>query len=398
MTPTSLWAASGGPSSPAPWLFAALLLGALLGFAVGWLLRGSRSPAQPSGAAALAPVSQALTQLNSAVVGATREEAAARAALAQQLRELAGQTLRSNDSLARETRRLVGALSRSDVRGRWGEMQLRRLLETSGLRPGVHYQEQYQIATDDGPRRPDAVVHLSEHQCIVIDAKVSLAAFLRAEAADPGPEQEAALAEHAAEVAAHVTRLSSKGYWHHLDQTPDFVVMFLPAEALLAQALARDPVLLEEAFDANVILATPTTLQALLRTVGHIWRQEAVADNARQIQELGRQLHDRLITLTGHFDKLGSALGTAVTTYNRAAGSYESRVLVTARRFADLNGQPDGPPQPQPLTVAPRAWPNAHLAAESPAKECVPLAESATPTRDDRSSITLCEPAPARHR
>lgn len=387
-------------SSLALWLLAAVLLGAGLGAVMGWLLRGRRGPAATEGAAAaaLAPVSHALSQLNSAVVGATREEAAARAALAQQLQELAGASQRSNDSLARETRRLVGALSRSDVRGRWGEMQLRRLLETSGLRPGVHYDEQWSVVTDDGLRRPDAVIHLGADQCIVIDAKVSLAAFLRAEAADPGPEQEAALADHTAEVAAHVARLSAKGYWRHLDQAPDFVVMFLPAESLLAEALARDPVLLEDAFAANVILATPTTLQALLRTVGHVWRQEAVAENARQIQALGRELHDRLQTLTGHFDKLGSALGNAVASYNRAAGSYESRVLVSARRFAELAGQPNGPEGPQPVTTAPRSWPGAQPGVGPvPTVAGVPL-EPFTAKLDDGTSITLCEPAPARHR
>lgn len=383
----------------------ALLLGAAIGGLLGWRARGSapgRSGQEAMAAqAALLPVNHALAELNRSVVGAAREEAAARSALAEQLREMQSVSMRSAAGLQRETRRLVGALSRSDVRGRWGEMQLRRLLETSGLRPGVHFAEQVVVAAPGGAQRPDAIIYLGAQQTVVIDAKVSLAAFLRAEAEDPGPEQEAALAEHAAEVAAHVRRLSAKDYWRSIDSAPDFVVMFLPAEALLAEALARDPGLLEEAFARNVVLATPTTLQALLRTVAHVRRNEEVAENARAIAELGRELHDRLVTMVGHLDRIGAALGSAVQAYNRSVGSFDSRVLVTARKFAEMSGQSgpagvDGQAQPGTprMVEVPARWASGGSGPVAPE----PTAEFGV--ADDAAagqgaSITIREPAPA---
>jgi DNA recombination protein RmuC len=378
----------------------ALLIGLALGAALGWMLRGRHGHETTPQAtqAALEPVNQALIALNRLLTGVARDEAAARSALSEQVRELQDSSVRTAAGLQRETRRLVSALSRSDVRGRWGEMQLRRLLETSGLRPGVHYQEQPVVRTDDGARRPDALVHLGQGQTVVIDAKVSLAAFLRAEAADPGPEQEAALTDHAAEIRAHVGRLGAKGYWRDFDSAPDFVVMFLPAEALLAEALARDPGLLEAAFDRDVILATPTTLQALLRTVAHVRRHEVLAENARVVAELGRELHDRLLTLVGHFDRIGASLTGAVQAYNRAVGSFDSRVLVSARRFAALTGQDDTITAPRQAeepsrTVIgggrqqPSHWPDG-------VEEVAPLAVRLDPG----ASIATREPAPARNR
>ena len=201
------------------------------------------------------------------------------------------------------------------------------------------------------------VLHLGADKSVVVDAKVSLRAILGVEAGDPSDEVAAARAAHAREVRNHVERLASKEYSKQFDSAPEFVVMFLPAESLLAEALACDPGLLEHAFARNIVLATPTTLMALTRTVGHIWRQDALAANAQEIQALGRELAERLSTMLGHLDKLGSALGSGVTAYNRAMASLESRVLVTGRRFTQLQGlaiELDPPPQveAQPRSIA----------------------------------------------
>ena len=246
------------------------------------------------------------------------------------------------------------------MRGRWGEFQLRRLLESSGLVRDVHFTEQQSVSTDAGTLRPDVVLHLGEDKTVVVDAKVSLRAILGIEAGDPQDEVAAARAQHAREVRNHVDRLASKEYARQFDTAPEFVVMFLPAESLLSEALACDPALLEHAFDRNVVLATPTTLMALTRTVGHIWRQDALAANAQEVQALGREMAERLATMLGHLDKLGSSLGAGVTAYNRAIASLESRVLVTGRRFTEMQGLPiplDPPRQvdQQPRSLAARA-------------------------------------------
>jgi len=305
----------------------------------------------------MAPVQTALSRLEAAVGRAEGGRAASTAQLAEQLRAVAQATTGSTEGLRRETARLVGALGHSEVRGRWGEFQLRRLLESSGLVRGVHFTEQRSVATDAGVLRPDVVLHLGADKSVVVDAKVSLRAILGVEAGDPSDEVAAARAAHAREVRNHVERLASKEYSKQFDSAPEFVVMFLPAESLLAEALARDPGILEHAFARNIVLATPTTLMALTRTVGHIWRQDALAANAQEIQALGRELAERLSTMLGHLDKLGSALGSGVTAYNRAMASLESRVLVTGRRFTQLQGlaiELDPPPQveAQPRSIA----------------------------------------------
>lgn len=312
----------------------------------------AQAPAQV--AAAMAPVHTALDRLESAVARAAGGQAGAAAQLAEQLRLVAAQTSATSDGLRRETARLVGALGHSEVRGRWGEFQLRRLLETSGLVPGVHFCEQVTVETDEGRLRPDVVLHLGPDKTVVVDAKVSLRAILAIEAGDPEEELAVARAAHAREVRGHVERLASKEYARQFDTAPEFVVMFLPAESLLAEALAWDPALLEDAFARNVVLATPTTFMALTRTVAHIWRQDVLAENARELQALGRELVERLAVMVGHLDRLGASLGSSVTAYNRAIASMETRVLVTGRRFAGLQGLPE-PEPPRQLEVTPRA-------------------------------------------
>jgi len=317
-------------------------------------LAEARSAAPTQVAEALAPVQGALARLEEVVSRAEVSRVAVGASLSEQLRAVAESTHQSTEGLRRETARLVGALGHSDVRGRWGEVQLRRLLETSGLLPDIHYTEQPTLLTDDGVLRPDVVLALSHDKHIVVDAKVSLRAILSVQAGDPEDEVAAARAAHAREVRAHVERLASKVYASQFATAPEFVVMFLPAESLLSEALLIDPGLLEHAFDRNVVPATPTTLQALLRTVGHVWRQTEIEANAREVQALGRELHDRLLTMLGHLDKLGAALTSGVSAYNRTLASLESRVLVTGRRFSELQGLPE-PGTPRQVDLTPRS-------------------------------------------
>lgn len=313
----------------------------------------AEAPAQV--AEAMAPVRTALDRLESVVARAEDGRVASTTQLTEQLRSVAQQTTVTTEGLRRETARLVGALGHSEVRGRWGEFQLRRLLESSGLVRDVHFTEQVTLTTDEGRLRPDVVLHLGEDKSVVVDAKVSLRAILGIEAGDPQDEVAAARAAHAREVRTHVERLASKDYARQFDTAPEFVVMFLPAESLLAEALVCDPALLEHAFERNVVLATPTTLMALLRTVGHIWRQDAVASNAREVQALGRELADRLATMLGHLDKLGSALASGVGAYNRTIASLESRVLVTGRRFTELQALDEALGTPRQVDLTPRS-------------------------------------------
>jgi len=302
----------------------------------------TRTEAPVQVAQAMAPVHTALGRLEEAVARAEGGRATSAAELAEQMRAVAKATSTSTDGLRRETARLVGALGHSEVRGKWGEFQLRRLLESSGLVRDVHFVEQPTVSTDAGRLRPDVILRLGEDKTVVVDAKVSLRAILGIEAGDPKDEVAAARAAHAREIRSHVDRLSGKEYARQFDTAPEFVVMFLPAESLLAEALACDPALLEHAFDQNV---------------GHIWRQDALATNAAEVQALGRELAERLVTMLKHLDKVGAALGTGVTAYNSAIASLESRVLVTGRRFTELQGlaEIEAPRQvdQQPRSLAP---------------------------------------------
>jgi len=208
-------------------------------------------------------------------------------------------------------------------------------VELAGLVDRCDFSEQVRLA--DGALRPDLVVNLVGGRRVVVDAKVPLDAYLDATSTDDAEEHEAHLARHARQLRQHVDQLSSKQYWRSLDETPEFVVLFVPAESFLAAALGTDPGLIEYSAARQVVLATPTTLIALLRTVAHGWSHEALADQAREIHRLGRELHTRLSSLTGHLDQVGRSLNAAVGHYNQAVGSFESRVLVAARRFQDLS-------------------------------------------------------------
>lgn len=259
----------------------------------------------------------------------------------------------ATDSLRRETQSLATALRRPQVRGRWGELHLRRAVELAGMVDHVDFTEQVRL--EDGALRPDLVVRLAGGRQVVVDAKVPLDAFLDACAATDDDERARGLRRHVAQLRTHIDQLSAKRYWRALPQTPEFVVLFVPAEAFLSAALETQPDLLDHAAARQVVLATPTTLIALLRTVAHGWTHEALADRAQEIHQLGRELHERLATLSAHLDQVGRSLNAAVGHYNQAVGSFESRVLVSARRFAELGGAGEELPGPRQVESRSRA-------------------------------------------
>jgi len=252
---------------------------------------------------------------------------------------------------------LTTALRRPEARGRWGELQLRRVVELAGMAAHCDFDEQ--VAVTSQGVRPDMVVRLAGGKNVIVDSKVPLAAYLEAASASSESERAERLQAHARHLRTHVDQLGSKAYWKALPSTPEFVILFIPGEAFLAPALEADPALLEYALGKRVHIATPTTLVSMLRTASYAWQQQALSEHARAVFELGRELHDRLAGLGKHFDRLGRSLNSAVGAYNQAVGSLESRVLVTARRLSDLgvvDGSLDGPASvvesARPLTAA----------------------------------------------
>ncbi|HEY6910454.1 MAG TPA: DNA recombination protein RmuC [Myxococcales bacterium] len=259
----------------------------------------------------------------------TSEVTAAR--FAEQVKNLCAQ----EEKLRSETARLSTALRAPAQRGRWGETQLRRTLDLAGLRPHVDFDEQPVAQLADGALRPDVVVRLPGGKTVLLDSKVPLEAYLRAVDA-PDDEREVHLRAHAAQLRAHVDALSRKQYWEAFAGSPEMAVLFLPSDGLLAAALEADPSLHEDAFARRIVLATPATLFALLLTIAHVWKQDAVAANAREIANEGREMHKRIADLSRHLARLGRALESALKTYNGAVGSFDSRLLPAARRFEEL--------------------------------------------------------------
>jgi DNA recombination protein RmuC len=278
-----------------------------------------------------------------------------------QLKQQVDEVRHSTDSLRRETSSLSTALRRPQVRGRWGELHLRRSVELAGLVARCDFAEQVSVRNDDGLLRPDLVVNLAGGKSVVVDAKVPLDAFLDATSTDDETERTAHLARHARQLRQHVDALAAKAYWRALPATPEFVVLFVPGESFLSAALEAEPSLLEYAAARQVILSTPTTLIALLRTVAYAWTQDALADKARDIHALGRELYERLGSMGGHLDKLGRSLTAAVASYNKAVGSLETRVLVSARKFADMEVSGDELDSPVAVTEASRPLTAAEL-------------------------------------
>jgi DNA recombination protein RmuC len=278
------------------------------------------------------PLRETLAKVESQLRDTEAARQMSHAALAEQV-TIARQ---GTEQLRAQTQALVTALRRPEARGRWGEMQLRRVVELAGMSPRCDFDEQVSVQAADGALRPDMVVRLAGGKNIVVDSKVSLAAYLEAAETSDEAVREARLDAHARHLRQHVDQLSAKAYWTALSPAPEFVVLFIPGEAFLAPALEHDPALLEHALARKVHIATPTTLVTMLRTAQYAWQQDALSDNARQVFDLGRELYERLAGLGKHVDGLGRALGNAVSTYNRAVGTLESRVLVTARKLNEL--------------------------------------------------------------
>ena len=302
---------------------AGLLLGLVLGGCLGLLWTRSRS-SYSAGMVDQAEVMQGLDRLSDQMRDLDQHRAAWQGEFHQQVTDL-----------ARETRSLSTALRKPQVRGRWGELHLRRAVELAGLVDRCDFTEQ--VRFDDGAQRPDLVVRLVGRRQVVVDAKVPLDAYLDATSTDDDTVRREALGRHARQLRQHIDGLSYKAYWRALSETPEFVVLFVPADSFLAAALDTDPGLIDHAAARQVVLASPTTLIALLRTVAQGWSHEALADQAREIHRLGRDLHQRLGLLSTHLDRVGRSLNTAVGHFNQAVGSYESRVLVSARRFTELS-------------------------------------------------------------
>jgi len=317
------------------------LLALLAGLAVGMLLGMRRAPSMSADdlslsttatATAVAPVRESLDHFAERL----RQLETSRIEWHAQLREQVESVRQGNDSLRRETASLATALRRPQVRGRWGEMHLKRTVELAGMVDHCDFELQVSVRGDDSLLRPDMVVRLAGGKRVVVDSKVPLDAYLDATEADSDDEGLVHLQRHGRQVRTHVDQLSAKSYWSQFDSSPEFVVLFVPGEAILSAALEADPSLLEHAAAKKVVLASPTTLIALLRTVAHAWTQEQLADNAREIWTLARELHERLGTVAGHVDRLGRSLDGAVRGYNEAVSSLESRVLVSARRMSAL--------------------------------------------------------------
>ncbi len=252
--------------------------------------------------------------------------------LEEQLRTLAA----TNENLKKETSNLVTALRKPQVRGRWGEMQLKRVAELSGMSGHCDFTEQLSVDTEKGRIRPDMVVHLPMEREIVVDSKVSLEAYLDAISAQTDEEKKAKIERHAQQVRTHMINLSSKEYWNQFDKSPEFVVLFIPGESFLSAALDIDTSLIEDGIQRKVIIATPTTFIALLRAIAYGWQQESITKNAQEISKLGKELYERISTMIKHFDDVGSAIKKTTDAYNRTVGSLESRVLPSARRFKEL--------------------------------------------------------------
>ena len=290
------------------------------------------------------PVGDALKAFNERVDKIEQRRTQTDASIGQQLQQLA----ESQVQLSKTTGSLVQALRAPQVRGQWGEMQLRRTVEMAGMINYCDFEEQASVETSDGQRqRPDMIIRLPNERVVVVDSKVPLAAYLDALQSDDPDHQKERMVAHARHIRDHIKGLSAKSYWTQFDNAPEFVVLFIPNETIFSAALEQDPELIEQGVLNKVILATPTTLIALLKAIAYGWQQEAIAREAKDIAALGKELYERVSVVTGHFTKLGKSLDQSVGCYNKAVSSMESRLLVTAKKFDALDSSsPDPLPEP----------------------------------------------------
>jgi len=295
--------------------------------------RGELEKREQAVAHLVKPVAESLDKMQTRISEIEKAREGAYSSIKEQVHSLVD----SQKGLHKETRQLVKALRQPTGRGQWGEMQLQRVVEMAGMQEHCDFTTQTSTTTDEGKRlRPDLIVKLPGGKQIIVDSKTPMDAYLDALEADSDEDRDGHLARHANQVSTHIRQLASKNYQAQFQPAPEFVVLFLPSESFFSAALTQDSSLLEQGVDQNVILATPTTLIALLRSVAYGWRQEALAENARRISDTGRELHKRLTVFSGHLGKVGRALDTSVKSYNSAVSSLESRILPSARKFENL--------------------------------------------------------------
>jgi DNA recombination protein RmuC len=310
--------------------------------------RGDLSARQQAIENLVGPLKETLGKVETQIQAVEKDRAGAYQSLLAQI----GTMRQTSEQLRVETAQLVTALRAPQVRGRWGELQLQRVVEAAGMVEHCDFVTQQTSTTEDGVLRPDLVVQLAGGKRVVVDAKVSFIGYLEAMEAREESVRAERLKAHARHLRTHIDSLAGKAYWERFDPTPEFVVCFVPADAFLNAALEQEPGMLEHAFAKNVVIATPSTLIALLRTVAYTWRQEALARNAQQVHRLARDLYSRLATMGGHIEAVGKSLNTAVGKYNAAVTSLESRVLVTARRLNEMHvveGELEAPRQVESL-------------------------------------------------
>lgn len=321
-------------------------------------------------AAALAPLRDALGRVETQVGTLERDRTHQFAALERTISQVQASTA----SLDRQTQSLAGSLNASTVRGAWGEVQLRRVLEHAGLLARCDFDEQVCRVSRHGRQvRPDVVVQLPGSKHLVVDAKAPMVAFLQAQSDDlPPAERDRLMREHAAALKSHVDGLAKKDYWSAFETSPEMVVCFVPSEAMLSTALAANPSLHEEAMARRVVLVGPGALLALLRTVAFTWQQDALTANARELMKVGHELYDRLGTMGTHTARMGTALQRSVEAYNQMVGALETRVLVSARRMRDLEIVEDELPQPTPLEAGPRLLTAVELLEQASAEDARP--------------------------